>query len=53
MHRPVKLLSVGALEQTLRFASAAAALKCQRFGGRLGVPGRAETLAMVAAHWPV
>jgi sulfofructose kinase len=33
----------------LRFATAAAALKCQRFGGRLGAPGRAETLAMMQA----
>jgi len=40
------------VEQALRFASAAAALKCQRFGGRLGAPDRAETLAMVAATWP-
>jgi sulfofructose kinase len=39
-------------EQALRFASAAAALKCLRFGGRLGAPDRAETLAMVAATWP-
>ncbi|RWA71651.1 sugar kinase [Mesorhizobium sp.] len=39
-------------EQALRFASAAAALKCLRFGGRLGAPDRAETLAMMAAHWP-
>ncbi|MDG4880851.1 sugar kinase [Mesorhizobium sp. WSM4884] len=39
-------------EQALRFASAAAALKCLRFGGRLGAPNRAETLAMMAAHWP-
>jgi sulfofructose kinase len=41
------------LERTLRFASAAAALKCLRFGGRLGAPDRAETLAMMAAHWSV
>ncbi|UVK41932.1 sugar kinase [Mesorhizobium sp. AR07] len=41
------------VEQALRFASAAAALKCLRFGGRLGAPDRAETLAMVAATWPV
>ncbi|MET2831786.1 sugar kinase [Mesorhizobium shangrilense] len=40
------------VEQALRFASAAAALKCLRFGGRLGAPDRAETLAMVDAHWP-
>ncbi|TGP24832.1 MULTISPECIES: sugar kinase [unclassified Mesorhizobium] len=39
-------------DQALRFASAAAALKCLRFGGRLGAPDRAETLAMMAAHWP-
>lgn len=40
------------VEWSLRFASAAAALKCLRFGGRLGAPGREETLAMMAAHWP-
>lgn len=40
------------VEQALRFASAAAALKCLRFGGRLGAPDRAETLAMIAATWP-
>ncbi|AZO36510.1 MULTISPECIES: sugar kinase [unclassified Mesorhizobium] len=40
------------MEEALRFASAAAALKCLRFGGRLGAPDRAETLAMMAAHWP-
>lgn len=40
------------VEQALRFASAAAALKCLRFGGRLGAPNRAETLALVAATWP-
>lgn len=40
------------VEQALRFASAAAALKCLRFGGRLGAPGRSETLAMMESHWP-
>ncbi|MDX8533768.1 sugar kinase [Mesorhizobium sp. VK25A] len=40
------------MEEALRFASAAAALKCLRFGGRLGAPNRAETLAMMATHWP-
>ncbi|MFD1986341.1 sugar kinase [Mesorhizobium newzealandense] len=40
------------VELALRFASAAAALKCLRFGGRLGAPDRAETLAMMASHWP-
>ncbi|MCA0011231.1 sugar kinase [Mesorhizobium sp. B292B1B] len=40
------------IEEALRFASAAAALKCQRFGGRLGAPNKAETLAMMTATWP-
>ncbi|MER9656897.1 sugar kinase [Mesorhizobium sp. M0152] len=40
------------VEQALRFASAAAALKCLRFGGRLGAPDRTETLAMMESHWP-
>lgn len=40
------------VEQALRFASAAAAFKCLRFGGRLGAPDRAETLAMMKSHWP-
>jgi sulfofructose kinase len=40
------------VEQALRFASAAAALKCLHFGGRLGAPNRAQTLAMVAQTWP-
>lgn len=35
-------------DATIRFASAAAAIKCTRFGGRLGAPGRDETLAMMA-----
>ena len=48
----VALAEAMPVEQALRFASAAAALKCQRFGGRLGAPDRAETLAMVALHWP-
>ncbi|HZY68079.1 MAG TPA: PfkB family carbohydrate kinase [Devosia sp.] len=36
--------------QTIRFAAAAAALKCTRFGGRLGAPTRAEVEAFLAAH---
>jgi sulfofructose kinase len=48
----VALAEAMPIEQALRFASAAAALKCQRFGGRLGAPDRAETMAMVAATWP-
>jgi len=47
----VGLAEAMAMEEALRFASAAAALKCLRFGGRLGAPDRAETLAMMAAHW--
>jgi len=35
------------LADAIRFASAAAALKCLRFGGRLGAPTRAETLAFL------
>ncbi|MGO7536201.1 sugar kinase [Rhizobium leguminosarum] len=30
------------IEETMRFSSMAAALKCQVFGGRTGAPGRAE-----------
>jgi sulfofructose kinase len=36
------------VERTLPFASAAAAIKCTRFGGRLGVPTRAEVEAFLA-----
>ena len=36
------------LERNLRFASAAAAIKCTRFGGRLGTPTRAEVEAFLA-----
>jgi sulfofructose kinase len=34
-------------ERTIRFASAAAAIKCTRFGGRLGAPTRAEVEAVL------
>jgi sulfofructose kinase len=34
----------------LRFASAAAALKCTRFGGRAGIPSRAETDEFLRRH---
>jgi sulfofructose kinase len=40
-----------AVETTIRFASAAAAVKCQRFGGRLGAPTRDETIAMMDTGW--
>lgn len=37
-----------AMERVIAFASAAAAIKCTRFGGRLGAPTRAEVEAMLA-----
>lgn len=36
------------ITETIRFASAAAAIKCTRFGGRLGAPTRAEVEAFLA-----
>ena len=33
------------LERRVRLANVAAAIKCERFGGRLGAPGLAETIA--------
>jgi sulfofructose kinase len=36
--------------QAMRFAAAAAAIKCTRFGGVTGAPGRAEVEAFLAAH---
>ncbi len=38
------------VEAAARFANVAAALKCTRFGGRLGAPTRAEVEAFSAAH---
>ena len=38
-----------AAADALRFASATAALKCSRFGGRLGIPTRDEVEALLAA----
>ena len=35
---------------TIRFAAAAAAIQCTRFGGRLGAPSRAEGEAFLAAR---
>lgn len=34
-------------DDAVRFANAVAALKCTRFGGRRGAPGRAETMAFL------
>jgi len=36
------------IDQTIRFAAAAAAIKCTRFGGRLGAPTRDEVEAFLA-----
>jgi sulfofructose kinase len=36
------------MDRIIRFASAAAAIKCTRFGGRLGAPTRAEVEAFLA-----
>lgn len=37
------------LPESIRFASAASAIKCTRFGGRLGAPSRDEVVAFLAA----
>lgn len=39
-------------EEALRFASATAALKCTRFGGRAGMPSRDEVEAFLKANVP-
>jgi sugar/nucleoside kinase (ribokinase family) len=39
----------GAVE-AIRFAAAAAVIKCMRFGGIIGAPGRAEAEAFLAAR---
>ena len=36
--------------EAIRFASAVAAIKCTRFGGRAGVPDRTETEAFLEEH---
>lgn len=41
------LADVWEMERLIRFASAAAAIKCTRFGGRLGAPTRAEVEAFL------
>jgi sulfofructose kinase len=38
--------------QAVRFASATAALKCTRFGGRAGTPSRPEVEAFLKEHQP-
>jgi sulfofructose kinase len=48
----VALAEQKAFEAAFRFASAAAAIKCTRFGGRLGAPTRGEVEEAVARWWP-
>jgi sulfofructose kinase len=43
----VALSEAMALPDAMRFAAAAAALKCMRFGGRRGAPTRAEVMALL------
>jgi len=40
------------LREALRFASAAAALKCTRFGGAFAAPQRAEVTALLGQGQP-
>lgn len=41
------------LAERLAFASAVAALKCRRMGGRAGLPSLAEVRAFMASHGPI
>jgi sugar/nucleoside kinase (ribokinase family) len=45
-----RLVQTGNIETSLRFAAAAAAIKCTRFGGLMGAPTRAEVDAFLAQH---
>jgi len=44
----LKLTEDAPMAETIAFASAAAAIKCTRFGGRLGCPSRGEVEAFLA-----
>jgi sulfofructose kinase len=44
------LLQGWPLAEIMRFASAVAALKCRRLGGRAGIPTLAETMAFLQRH---
>jgi len=44
------LIEGQAIDQAMRFASAAAALKCLRFGGNSGTPSRAEVDEFLRTH---
>lgn len=46
----LKLVEGAAMAETIAFASAAAAIKCTRFGGRLGCPIRSEVEAFLLAQ---
>ena len=41
------------VRDSLLLASATAALKCRRLGGRAGIPSLREAEALVSDHWPV
>ncbi len=45
----LKLVEGAPMDETIAFASTAAAIKCTRFGGRLGCPTRDEVEAYLAA----
>jgi len=45
----LRLVEGAPMAETIAFASAAAAIKCTRFGGRLGCPNRAEVEAFLRA----
>lgn len=45
----LRLCETGDVTAAARFANAAAALKCTRFGGRQGAPRRAEVMALLAS----
>jgi len=46
----IALVETGDTVAALRFAAAAAALKCTRFGGMMGAPTRAEVDAFLKSH---
>ena len=39
------------IERRVRFANVAAAIKCERFGGRVGAPGLAEVMERLGSDW--
>ena len=45
-----RLVETGDIETSMRFAAAAAAIKCTRFGGLVGAPTRAEVEEFLKQH---